>query len=332
MDDNVFQTIEEIEILPPSKEEKKQALKVYSYFGFSMVVFWLFMAVVPSLIFIILSFVAPSLLEYPSTAIIINYGSMYLLGHPILHLLLHQLPDNKAVHPEPARKIKPLQLFGIFGISYYCASILGFFSNWLNDYIGQFVGGGYSADLVNDLSSIPMLPLFIAGVLIAPIMEEKVFRELLFDKVSGYGYTAYVATSGLMFGIFHSNLGQFFYAAALGVIFAKVMYETRNIKYTIALHFMINLLGGVGLGGIVLKQNDEALLQTFGFVVGGLTMVALAIGLFYLIKNRNVKLNHGRKIIGFGRASLAPGMLVYYVIAFGYTILSIFLMADYWSA
>ena len=61
-------------------------------------------------------------------------------------------------------------------------------------------------------------------------------------------------------------------------------------------------------------------------------MVALAIGLFYLIKNRNVKLNHGRKIIGFGRASLAPGMLVYYVIAFGYTILSIFLMADYWSA
>ena len=61
--------------------------------------------------------------------------------------------------------------------------------------------------------------------------------------------------SGLMFGLFHGNLNQFIYAFALGVFFAFIYVKTGNIKITIALHMLINFVGG-GVSSALMRALD----------------------------------------------------------------------------
>ena len=61
-----------------------------------------------------------------------------------------------------------------------------------------------------------------------------------------------------MFGLFHLNLFQFFYAFGLGLMFGYVYMRTSQLRYSIVMHMIINFNGSVlapwgaitsGLGG-----------------------------------------------------------------------------------
>ena len=54
----------------------------------------------------------------------------------------------------------------------------------------------------------------------APVVEEFIFRKFLIDRVYRYGEWVAILTSGLMFGLFHENLAQFFFATLIGCFFA----------------------------------------------------------------------------------------------------------------
>ena len=64
--------------------------------------------------------------------------------------------------------------------------------------------------------------------------------------------------SGLIFGLLHQNLYQFFYAFALGSLFAYVYIRTGRIRYTIILHGIVNFLGSVVAPAIVSLVDMEA--------------------------------------------------------------------------
>ena len=59
----------------------------------------------------------------------------------------------------------------------------------------------------------------------------------------------------LKFGLFHGNLNQFVYAFTLGIFLAYLYVKTGNIKITIALHMMINFVGGF-LSTVLLRLID----------------------------------------------------------------------------
>ena len=108
-------------------------------------------------------------------------------------------------------------------------------------------------------------------VICAPIMEEFVFRKLIVDRTVRYGQGAAVIMSGLMFGLFHGNLNQFVYACSLGMFLAFLYVKTGNIKITIALHMMINFVGGVVSSGL-LRMID---LDEYARAMAGGDMVSL---------------------------------------------------------
>ena len=60
-----------------------------------------------------------------------------------------------------------------------------------------------------------------------------------------YGEKLAVITSALMFGLFHGNLSQLFYAFALGLVFGYVYLKTGKLRYSIGLHMLINFIGSV---------------------------------------------------------------------------------------
>lgn len=56
-----------------------------------------------------------------------------------------------------------------------------------------------------------------------------------------------------MFGAFHLNLYQFFYAFFLGAVFGYIYVKTGRLRYTIALHATVNFLGGVAVPALLRK-------------------------------------------------------------------------------
>ena len=82
--------------------------------------------------------------------------------------------------------------------------------------------------------------VLVAAVLV-PIIEEIIFRKLIIDNTSRYGYGAAVMISAFTFAVFHGNFTQFFYAFALGMIFAYVYAFTGKLRYTIFFHICYNM-------------------------------------------------------------------------------------------
>ena len=144
------------------------------------------------------------------------------------------------------------------------------------------------------------LRILVMAVL-APVIEEYIFRKQLIDRMNVYGEGLAVVTSALMFGLFHGNLSQLFYAFTLGLVFGYVYLKTGRLRYSVGLHMLINFLGGVAapalLDGVDLDALEEAelagpaaLAPLLPFAVYVLGMIGLALaGLVLLcVKVRDV--------------------------------------------
>lgn len=132
-------------------------------------------------------------------------------------------------------------------------------------------------------------------VIIAPIFEEFVFRKLLIDRVAKYGERNAVVLSGIMFGLFHMNIYQFFYAFGIGIVFAYVYLKTRKLTYSIILHMALNFMGSVP-GRFIQSISDDGILTEEALasptpvaVMAGIysivTIAMVAFGAFLVIKN-----------------------------------------------
>lgn len=106
---------------------------------------------------------------------------------------------------------------------------------------------------IRETLSISPLFIIISSVIIAPILEEILFRKTLFDIIKNKN--AYVIISGLVFGAFHIiGIGESLYSwlyvipyAALGVAFAYTYVKTNNLVTSICLHSFHNLITVVQL-------------------------------------------------------------------------------------
>ena len=89
------------------------------------------------------------------------------------------------------------------------------------------------------LGSNVFLRILVAGIL-APIFEELIFRKVLIDHLAPKGELIAILASGLMFGLFHGNFQQGFFAAFIGCLFAFIYLRTGRVIYTILLHMVLN--------------------------------------------------------------------------------------------
>ena len=168
--------------------------------------------------------------------------------------------------------------------------------------------------------------------LIGPIFEEIIFRKILIDRTIKYGPLASILVSAIIFGLIHGNLNQFCYTVLVGGFFAYVYIKTGQIKYSIGLHIILNMLGSV-LSMIVnnsavnlsnaFNTTDLAIL-VFYFI---LILIALFVGIYtlveYIQKKRKQKNSIDLKIIK--PVFLNAGMIcfiVFYIIRMALQILS----------
>lgn len=107
-----------------------------------------------------------------------------------------------------------------------------------------------SFNTVNDLKPDNMfcaLVLLFQLVIIAPLFEEFWFRGMVMESLRPYGNGFAIFVSGLLFGLTHANLNQFFYAAVLGIGLGYIAISTRSIITTTIMHAMFNGISGIML-------------------------------------------------------------------------------------
>lgn len=95
---------------------------------------------------------------------------------------------------------------------------------------------------ISDPSAASVLMQTAYVVLLAPIIEETIYRGLILGMLSKYGKAPAVLLSALAFGLMHGNIPQAASAFAAGLFFAIIAVNCNSIVPTIIIHMLNNLI------------------------------------------------------------------------------------------
>lgn len=297
--------------------ENKLCKKEFSNLGFRMLVGAVWITAVQLISQSVVLGNRPEWIDNMNIVLAVNMIPLYVIGYPLTFLIVKK-KDGKKIEKH---RMGPGQFVLAFMMAYGLMIVGNLIGLALTTAVGFIRGEQVDNALLNVITGGNVWISAIYTVLLAPVFEEILFRKLICDRIAPYGQRAAVLVSGLMFGLFHMNFNQFFYAAFLGGFFAFIYIRTGNLKYTIGMHMAVNFLGSV-VGGLLL-QNVDMLNSMSGMIISALySMCIYAIGitgivLFFMNRSR-MKAPEGDDVIGKGNwfktAVLNPGMVLYCVV------------------
>ena len=148
-------------------------------------------------------------------------------------------PEEKA----NKRTLSPAE-FGSFLLFMFPLGIIGSLIGNILALIVTAITGQQMTDLLSStLTSLSVPMIFILSVIFAPIFEEIMFRYGVIGYCRRWGEWNAIVVSALIFGLIHTNIFQFFYAFALGIVFGYVYIYTGRLIYTIIMHITFNFFG-----------------------------------------------------------------------------------------
>lgn len=196
---------------------------------------------------------------------LLSIGPMYLVALPLFLLMVYRMPRTVRVKRTPA----PGDLFIALLICQGLGTVGSLIGNWLNSLIGALLGHEISNGVSDLIERSPVWLILVVTVILAPVVEELLFRKLLMDRIGVYGDRISIVISAVAFGLFHGNFYQFFYAAMLGAVFAYVYSHTGKIRYTILLHAIFNFCGSVAVLPVLSASEEYESLTALLVAVGG---------------------------------------------------------------
>lgn len=194
------------------------------------------------------------MLSHPVVEMLLSTLPMYLISLPILYAMVKPLPSAS----RGKQKLSLLELFCTFLVAEAFMMAGSLIGQSLNASIGSIFNIEINDATADIIMRTPVWLIFIMVVIVAPIVEEFIFRKLMIDKLSRFGDTFAIIISAVAFGLFHGNFYQFFYAAFLGLLLGYVYAKSGNVKYTVIFHMIINFLGSIVV--LPLVKYEEILL------------------------------------------------------------------------
>lgn len=176
--------------------------------------------------------------------------AMYLIGEPLMLFIVSRVPvEGKAVE----KKKMPVGHLIIAILMCYGGMMLGnVVGTGITSVIGIFKQAPVDNPLVSVVGMINPFVNFLFIVIVAPIMEELLFRKVLIDRIAKYGEAVAVTVSSIMFALYHENLNQAVYTVFMGALLAFVYVKTRNVKYPIIIHMVTNFFGSF-IGPVIME-------------------------------------------------------------------------------
>ena len=144
--------------------------------------------------------------------------------------------------------------FGIFNMMW-----ANMFVSVLQMFMPDFMLESYSGTEAAIYGSSIVLQLIAAGI-VAPIVEEMIFRGLIYKRVKEISNIKIAAIlSAVLFGVFHGNWVQAPYAIIIGLIAVFVYEKYKSIFAPILLHMAANIASvGIAYLAMNLQSNQTA--------------------------------------------------------------------------
>ena len=215
--------------------------KFFSKIGLNYTFFGVFAIIMQIIIINIIGFTNPIILNDINLTSIIASVCNYILPLPIFLYLMNKL-EKQEIHSNNLTIKKFIVYIAIALTLMWIGNLIGL---TITEILGNLIQSEIANPIVETIDSSSIYTNLLLMVIMAPIFEEIIFRKLLIDRTIKYGKGVSILLSALIFGLFHGNLNQFFYAFLIGGFFAYVYIKTGKIIYTILLHLTVNFFGSI---------------------------------------------------------------------------------------
>ena len=183
---------------------------------------------------------------------VVSIVPLYGMALPLMWLILRKIPaapHNTDYFRRGATQEKPAFGLGhwlmLLVIAFGCMTAGSLVGSLIMSILSEIMDYDYADALSGAVENSPVWMTFIATCICAPLGEELLFRKLLIDRTRRYGDLPSILLSGLLFGLFHGNLFQFFYAAMVGMLLAYIYTRTGRYWWCVAMHAVINFMGSI---------------------------------------------------------------------------------------
>ena len=245
-----------------SIQEAKSCFRKLSLALLAMTFFPIVIQLLTGIVASVLYVLGLDLLSNPWFVWAVSSLPLYVVGIPIFLLLIRTVP----AHKQPQSKL-PASRFLVLMLICFTVTFLG---NLLGTLLSAVLSGGTAQNSIETyLTDGGPLALFTT-IIVAPVVEEYVFRKQLLDRCGCYGEKTAMVFSALAFGLFHMNFYQFFYAFGVGLILAYVYLRTHSLRYPVLIHMIINFLGSAVPLFMMSRWIEGYLLVDLGLAVAGL--------------------------------------------------------------
>lgn len=119
---------------------------------------------------------------------------------------------------------------------------------------------------------------FLATVFMAPVLEEIVFRGLIYDRLKK-GMPAVVAAiiSSFAFGLMHGTIIWMMYAFVLGVVLVIVFERFHSLLANMLLHFGFNLTG-------MCLNHAQGMSEVAGWILTGVCVIGFIASAVWMVR------------------------------------------------
>ena len=221
-------------------QENKDLKKIFSRIGLG---YFLFLIVAEGIAFLMPKIPFISNLEQSDNSWItytLHMVPLWAIGFPICLLIVWSLPKETPDQNE----LKLTSFIKFYLAMTFIMIVFNLVGTGISWGIGALAGKKLANTTIDMIMGQEFFPTLVFAVILGPIMEELAFRKVLLDRTVKYSKKYSIILSGVMFGLFHLNLYQFFYAAALGCVLAYIYINTGKVRYTICFHSLINFIHG----------------------------------------------------------------------------------------
>ena len=241
---------------------------------------------------------------------------LYLLGLPALLRILRKLEPLPPPVQEQ-RRVSPGMVLLLAFACYGAGIALNLAGKGLYGVLSAMKGSEVTDPLQGFLKDSSPGMVLLLTLMVAPLLEEYVFRGVLLKYVGAFGAKTYILFSAFTFALFHANLAQIPYTFVMGMVLAALTYYTGTIKYAVAAHLTVNFLGG-GVSVIVRQFGSETVTAVFScaaLAIAGLGVIAgLAGGILLLAKRRKIAFQPPALQIPRGTAYRSGGVIWFTIV------------------
>lgn len=158
----------------------------------------------------------------------------------VLLCIIFKITDNSFFKPSAKKAGEGAKWFPA---CYLVNILITFIGSFLIMFLSQSGISVPEADFtIKNPTAAALILQFGYSVILAPIIEEFIYRGLILSVLAKYSKTGAVFLSALAFGLMHGNIPQAISAFFTGLLFATIAMKYHSIIPSIVIHMLNNLL------------------------------------------------------------------------------------------